>query len=213
MRRGTTDTIQRLGARTVRQTARHAAATFAGVGRGLWLLPLGTTFRTVGLRYGWLKSLFELTPAPILRGLGQLRAERAAWRAAHSVPAYRQFLNDGGIDPDGLFPLGILNRLPETDKKTYVDRFGMLERCVNGAVPYPGTTIDESSGSTGTPYNWIRGRKEREVAHRNIGFFARHAFGTKSLVTINAFSMGAWAAGFNMSLGMMRLPVPGQSTS
>ena len=67
-----------------------------------------------------------------------------------------------------------------------------------------GTTIDESSGSTGTPYNWIRGRRERDVAHRNIGFFARYAFGTAPLVTINAFSMGAWAAGFNMSLGMMR---------
>jgi phenylacetate-CoA ligase len=75
---------------------------------------------------------------------------------------------------------------------------------VGGAVPFPGTTIDESSGSTGTPYNWIRGRREREVAHRNIGFFARYAFGSGPLVTLNAFSMGSWAAGFNMSLGMMR---------
>ena len=80
----------------------------------------------------------------------------------------------------------------------------MLERCIGGAVPFAGTTIDESSGSTGMPYNWIRGRREREVAHRNIGFFARYAFGTAPLVTINAFSMGAWAAGFNMSLGMLR---------
>ena len=79
-----------------------------------------------------------------------------------------------------------------------------MERCIGGAVPFPGTTIDESSGSTGTPYNWIRGRKEREVAHRNIGFFARYAFGTAPLVTINAFSMGAWAAGMNMSMGMIR---------
>jgi phenylacetate-CoA ligase len=120
------------------------------------------------------------------------------------VPAYRQFLADAGVRAGGLFPLGILQRLPETDKQNYVDRFGLLERCVAGAVPFPGTTIDESSGSTGTPYNWIRGRREREVAHRNIGFFARYAFGTEPLVTINAFSMGAWAAGFNMSLGMMR---------
>ena len=54
------------------------------------------------------------------------------------------------------------------------------------------------------PYNWIRGRREREVAHRNIAFFARYAYGTAPLVTINAFSMGAWATGFNMSLGIMR---------
>jgi phenylacetate-CoA ligase len=188
----------------IRHFARDAAATFVGIGRGLWLFPLDTLFRTVGLRYGWLRAMFRLTPPRILAGLGQLRAERAAWRASRTVPAYTTFLHEQGVHADGLFPLGILSRLPETDKKNYVDRYPLLERCVGGAVPFPGTTIDESSGSTGTPYNWIRGARERMVAHRNIGFFARYAFGTKPLVTLNAFSMGAWAAGFNMSLGMMR---------
>ncbi len=189
---------------TARQAARDTAAWGVGLGRGAWLFPLDATFKTVGLRFGWLTTLFDRTPPRVLAGLGRLRAERAAWRAAHSVPAYRQFLRDNGVHGDALFPLGILGRLPETDKKSYVDRFGMLERCVGGRVPYPGTTIDESSGSTGTPYNWIRGRREREVAHRNIGFFARYAFGAKPLVTLNAFSMGACAAGMNMSLGMTR---------
>ena len=188
----------------IRSLARSASASFVGFGRGIWLLPLDATFKTVGLRYGWLKTMFTLTPAPILRGIGQLRAERAAWRATRRVPAYGQFLESGGVNVGGLFPLGILGHLPETDKQSYVDRFGMMDRCVRGNLPYRGTTIDESSGSTGTPYNWIRGRREREVAHRNIGFFARYSFGTAPLVTINAFSMGAWAAGFNMSLGMMR---------
>jgi phenylacetate-CoA ligase len=183
---------------------REWMAFVVGVGRGLWLLPLDITFRTVGLRYGWLKALFERTPARILAGLGQLRAERAAWRAVRDVPGYRRFLADASVPVRSLFPLGILGRLPETDKRSYVDRFDLLERCVGGAVPFPGTTIDESSGSTGTPYNWIRGSREREVAQRNIGFFARYAFGPKPLVTINAFSMGAWATGFNMSLGMIR---------
>jgi phenylacetate-CoA ligase len=186
------------------RAARAGAASFVGFGRGIWLMPLDVTFKTVGLRYGWLKALFIATPAPLLRGIGRLRAERAAWRATRRVPAYGRFLESRGISVERLFPLGILGRLPETDKMSYVDRYGMLERCIRGDLPYPGTTIDESSGSTGTPYNWIRGRREREVAHRNIGFFARYAFGTKPLVTINAFSMGAWAAGFNMSLGMMR---------
>jgi len=187
-----------------RRGIREWLALGVGVGRGLWLLPLDLTFRTVGLRYGWLKSLFERTPATILASIGQLRAERAAWRAVRDVPAYRTFLADSSVPGRSLFPLGILGRLPETDKHSYVDRYGLLERCVRGAVPFPGTTIDESSGSTGTPYNWIRGHREREVAQRNIGFFARYAFGTQPLVTINAFSMGAWATGFNMSLGMVR---------
>ena len=116
-----------------------------------WLFPLDAIFKTVGLRYGWLTLLFKRTPPPILAGLGQLRAERAAWRAAKRVPAYRDFLEHVAVDPDDLFPLGILERLPETEKKNYIDVYGLMERCVGGNVPYPGTTIDESSGSTGTP--------------------------------------------------------------
>ena len=190
--------------RRMRSTARRILASVVGVGRGIWLLPLDTTFRTVGLRYGWLTAFFRLTPPPLMRGIGRLRAERAAWRAARNVPAYGRFLADADVDVGELLPLGILRHLPETDKESYIDRFGLLERCVGGAVPFEGTTIDESSGSTGTPYNWIRGRREREVAHRNIAFFARYAYGNGPLVTINAFSMGAWATGFNMSLGIMR---------
>ena len=190
--------------RAIKRAARNGLASFVGFGRGIWLFPLDAMFRTVGLRYGWLRTLFIATPAPLLRSIGRLRAERAAWRATRRVPAYGKFLEGSGVDAIGLFPLGILERLPETDKASYVDRYGLIDRCIGGSVPFPGTTIDESSGSTGMPYNWIRGRKERDVAHRNISFFARYAFGTKPLVTLNAFSMGAWAAGFNMSLGMMR---------
>jgi phenylacetate-CoA ligase len=190
--------------RIIKRAARNGFASFVGFGRGIWLFPLDAMFRTVGLRYGWLRALFITTPAPLLRSIGRLRAERAAWRATRRVPAYASYLDGSGVDAAGLFPLGILERLPETDKASYVDRYGLMDRCIGGSVPYPGTTIDESSGSTGTPYNWIRGRRERDVAHRNISFFARYAFGTKPLVTLNAFSMGAWAAGFNMSLGMMR---------
>jgi phenylacetate-CoA ligase len=188
----------------MRRVARDGLAAFVGVGRGLWLLPLDVMFRTVGLRYGWLVWLFSSAPPRILRGIAVLRAERAAWRATRRVPAYERFLTEAGVDVPGLFPLHILRRLPETDKASYVDRYPLLERCIGGAVPFRGTTIDESSGSTGTPYNWIRSRQERDVAHRNIGFFARYAFGSGPLITLNAFSMGAWAAGFNMSLGMLR---------
>ncbi len=189
---------------TFRRFVRDGFASFVGLGRGIWLLPLDVMFRTVGLRYGWLMRLFTWSPPGVLRGISRLRAERAAWRATRTVPAYGHYLAESGVDVAGLFPLGILAHLPETDKLTYIDPYGLLERCIGGRVPYPGTSIDESSGSTGMPYNWIRGRREREVAHRNIGFFARYAFGDGPLVTINAFSMGAWAAGFNMSLGMLR---------
>ncbi len=78
--------------RLLRTAARNGFASFVGFGRGLYLLPLDITFKTVGLRYSWLKAMFMITPAPLLRGIGQLRAERAAWRASRRVPAYGTFL-------------------------------------------------------------------------------------------------------------------------
>ena len=124
--------------------------------------------------------------------------------AIHRVPAYRAYLASLPVDPDRLYPAGILQALPETDKHSYIDAYPLAERCVDGRVRFKGVTIDESSGSTGIPYNWIRSAAERRVAHRNIAFFARYAYGEGNLVTLNAFSMGAWATGFNMSLGLNR---------
>ncbi|MGZ8481857.1 MAG: phenylacetate--CoA ligase family protein, partial [Candidatus Limnocylindria bacterium] len=63
-------------------------------------------------------------------------------------------------------------------------------------------TIDESSGSTGTPYNWVRGAAERDHVRRMIGFFARYAFGGEPLVVLNAFSMGAWATGLTTAAAL-----------
>jgi hypothetical protein len=183
---------------------RHLIAWLLGLGRNAWLFPLDLMFRVVGVRYGWLKGLFDSVPARVLAVSGRLRAERAAWLAVKRVPAYRSYLESVRIDPDRLPPAGILDALPETDKHSYIDPYPLEARCVGGQISFKGVTIDESSGSSGTPYNWIRGQRERAVAHRNIAFFARYAFGAGDLVTLNAFSMGAWATGFNMSLGLTR---------
>jgi phenylacetate-CoA ligase len=183
---------------------RHLLTWVFGLARGVWLLPLDVTFKTIGIRYGWMRALFTYAPPILLRATGRLRAERAAWRATHDVPAYRAYLGSLGMDPDEPVPADILDHLPETDKASYIDPYPLAARCVHGRIPFVGVTIDESSGSTGTPYNWIRGAAERAVAHRNIAFFARYAFGPGDLVTLNAFSMGAWATGFNMSLGINR---------
>ena len=181
-----------------------ASPALGGFLRAAWLLPLDVAFRVFGLRYVWLRALFTYGPPGALEFLGRLRAERAAFRAIRRVPAYRRMLREHDIHADTAWPLGILHTLPETDKSSYIDRYSMEDRCVNGRLTFVGTTIDESSGSTGRPYDWVRGQRERTIAHRNIGFFARYIFGSQPLVTINAFSMGAWAAGVNTAQGMNR---------
>ena len=73
---------------------------------------------------------------------------------------------------------------------------------MDGRIPLRGTTIDESSGSTGTPYNWVRSEEERAHVRRMIGFFARYTFGDEPLVVLNAFSMGAWATGLTTAIAL-----------
>ncbi len=189
---------------TSRLPARLRSAWLGGFLRAAWLFPLDVAFRIFGLRYAWLKALFTYCPPGALEFLGRLRAERAAFRAIRRVPAYRRLLRDTGVHADSAWPLGILHSLPETDKRSYIDRYSMEDRCLDGRFTFVGTTLDELSGSTGRPYDWIRGQRERDIAHRNIGFFARYIFGAQPLVTINAFSMGAWAAGVNTAAGMNR---------
>ncbi len=180
------------------------SAGLGGLLRAAWLFPLDVAFRVLGLRFAWLKALFTHGPPILLEFLGRLRAERAAFRAIRRVPAYGRLMREQGIRADTAWPLGILRTLPETDKRNYIDRYSLEDRCVDGRFTFVGTTIDESSGSTGRPYDWIRSERERHIAHRNIGFFARYIFGDQPLVTINAFSMGAWAAGINTTQGMNR---------
>ena len=72
-------------------------ASGLGVGRNAWLFPLDVTFKTIGLRYGWLKALFDNAPPGPLAITGRLRAERAAWRAVRRVPAYRAYLSAQGV--------------------------------------------------------------------------------------------------------------------
>jgi phenylacetate-CoA ligase len=146
-----------------------------------------------------LRWLLESAPPAVADRLSAERALATARHAARTVPAYRELLLERGVDPDRI---GSLDELPETDKASYIDRFPMRERCLGGRIPLRGTTIDESSGSTGTPYNWVRGAEERRHVRRMISFFARYTFGDEPLVVLNAFSMGAWATGLTTAIAL-----------
>jgi phenylacetate-CoA ligase len=164
-------------------------------------LLLDLELHLVGGNYHLLRSFLEIAPPPLTEVLSQAQALRAARLAAARVPAYRDFLRRRGVDPARIESLG---QLPETDKRSYIDAYPLAERCVGGRIPLRGTTIDESSGSTGKPYNWIRSQGERAHIRRMISFFARYTFGDAPLVILNAFSMGAWATGLTTAIALER---------
>jgi phenylacetate-CoA ligase len=164
------------------------------------LLPLiAVALKALSLSYVLLRWTLERMPPAVADFLSAERAHETARAAARRVPAYRAMLEEAGIDPNRLPPLA---DLPETDKAGYVDRWSLADRCVDGRIPLRGATIDESSGSTGTPYNWVRGAEERRHVRRMIAFFARYTFGDEPLVVLNAFSMGAWATGLTTAIAL-----------
>jgi phenylacetate-CoA ligase len=131
---------------------------------------------------------FRMFLPRILDWSGRVRARRAFFRAVRTVPAYASHVKQHGL----------ANGVPETDKASYILPHAPECRCVNGRFPAREVMIDESSGSTGTPYNWIRTIGERHQSHLFISYFTRYGFGDDRWIVINGFSMGAWATGINM---------------
>jgi phenylacetate-coenzyme A ligase PaaK-like adenylate-forming protein len=123
-----------------------------------------------------------------------------AW-ARKRVPAYQLFTDEQGY----VYRLLSLNAFPETTKDAYVKPYGFAERCRNGKIPIAGTLVDESAGSSGTPYNWLRSEQELRDVHLNTANWVRYSFPTDRLFAINAFSMGAWATGTNTAIALSKV--------
>ncbi len=126
--------------------------------------------------------------------------------AKKKVPAYKSFLQSQGfsnVSFKGIVPN--INEIPFTDKENYVNQFSIKERCIYGNMPNHSVIIDESSGSSGMATNWARGRKEREINARMIQFGMRNLFGKEPLFIINAFAMGPWATGVNVTMSCSKI--------
>jgi phenylacetate-CoA ligase len=131
-----------------------------------------------------------------------VRAQLASEQARRRVPAYRRFLEERGLS--GRIPFA---RLPETDKDNYVRRFSVEARCLDGRLPARGVVIDESSGTSGEPSNWVRGAKERRAGRRVLQRAIRREFGREPLFVVNAFALGPWATGMNVSMSTVDIAI------
>lgn len=115
--------------------------------------------------------------------------------ARRHVPAYRDFLRS--VTAKCGRPA-----IPITDKMNYVKAFSLEKRCVDGRLPAEGIIIDESSGSSGRPTNWVRGEKERAMNRRTLRLGLRHRLGSEPLFILNAFALGPWATGINITMAL-----------
>lgn len=135
--------------------------------------------------------------------VGKWRAWRTFERSAKHVPAYSQYLHHKKF-PQKLSTASEFTNIPEIDKDSYIKKWPVNERCLDGVIPKNGVVVDESSGSSGTPTSWIRGSEERRATRSllQVGFNRSTKISNKPIFVLNAFSLGAWATGMNVSASL-----------
>jgi phenylacetate-CoA ligase len=147
-------------------------------------------------------SLVMFSPAaqPFLAWIGRLRARAVFEKAKRGCPAYQDFLTaENYSDKDGWKFSGV----PVMTKENYVKKYGLEERCYGGKIPSPGTVIDESSGSSGVPNNWIRNSAERKDVKQALQLSYDIIYNDDDCILLNCFALGPWATGMNVSMSLV----------
>ena len=138
--------------------------------------------------------------------LGKVRAVRLYRRAVKRVPAYRDYMSKQQYKGPYIGIRGAtLGDIPEIDKASYIKKYFLTDKLNDGILPKSGVMLDESSGSSGKPTSWARGKKERRFTRRLIQVAFRHLVENKNTIVINTFAMGAWSTGFNTSLSLLEV--------
>jgi phenylacetate-CoA ligase len=137
---------------------------------------------------------------PVLAAIGRMRAHAVFLKARKKCPAYRDFLIQEGYAAGKKWTLA---DVPVMAKENYVKRYSLEERCYGGAIPLAGVVIDESSGSTGQPNNWVRSAAERDDVKRILQVNYDLIYNQSGIVLLNCFALGPWATGMNVSLSLV----------
>ena len=169
------------------------------IGATLWALWIVRRVMSRDRRMYVMMNLGALQP--VLARIGRLRARAAYLKAKDGCPAYRDFLAESGYASNG--GGWKLSSLPVTTKENYVKRYGIEARCYGGRIPAAGVVIDESSGSSGVPNNWVRSADERADVKRILQLNYELIYGDAGCILLNCFALGPWATGMNVSMSLV----------
>jgi len=117
-------------------------------------------------------------------------------RTAATVPAYRAFLAESGIDAASVTTIAAFKQLPLMTRDRYIRRYPLGERCRGGNLASC-DMICVSSGSTGEPTFWPRTQAdELAIAPRFEDVLVR-AFSAdkKKTLAVVCFPLGTWVGG------------------
>ena len=163
---------------------------------------IGGVYRELFLTFPWAIKFLYVPGFNKLRNFNsRARAYYQFRNAKKSVPAYKAFLKERSFNEPrfkGFVPL--IEDIPWMDKDNYIKKFDMDSRCIDGQIPERNIIFDESSGSSGTATNWVRGKTERKRNAKIIRFGFETLFGKEPHFIVNAFALGPWATGVNVTM-------------
>jgi phenylacetate-CoA ligase len=139
---------------------------------------------------------------PLHERIARLRAREVFLKAHAECPAYARFLQEQGFRGSRRW-----TDVPVTTKQNYVKRYAIEERCYGGRLKGRGEMIDESSGSSGMPNNWVRSAAEREDVKRLLQLNYDLMYGARPRILLNCFALGPWATGMNVSMSLVDVGV------
>jgi phenylacetate-CoA ligase len=115
---------------------------------------------------------------------------------AARVPAYRQFLDERGIDPASIRSAGDFSTLPLTDKANYLQQHKLEELCRDGRLDSC-DIMAVSSGSTGKPTFWPRFLSDELVTAVRFeqAFHDSFAADRRRTLAVVCFALGTWVGG------------------
>jgi phenylacetate-CoA ligase len=137
---------------------------------------------------------------PFLSRIGIMRAQAVFLKARDRCPAYQQFLKNEGYKDSGGWKL---SDVPVMTKENYVKVYSIEDRCYDGLIPAAGVVIDESSGSSGVPNNWVRSVEEREDVKHILQLNYQLIYRDSGCILLNCFALGPWATGMNVSMSLV----------
>jgi len=164
----------------------------------LWILWVIRVVISIDRRTYMLLSVPVLQP--VLARIGRLRAEAVFLKARSRCPAYQQFVANEGYKTPRQWSL---SAVPVMTKENYVKKFSIEERCYDGRIPAAGVVIDESSGSSGVPNNWVRSAEEREDVKHILQLNYQLIYRDSGCILLNCFALGPWATGMNVSMSLV----------
>ncbi len=144
--------------------------------------------------------LFAPQSQPFLEWIARLRSFAVFYKAKRDCPAYRQFLLAENFSENGAWKI---ENVPVMTKENYVKKYPLEARCFGGKIPAPGTVIDESSGSSGVPNNWVRSEYERDDVKRILKLNYEIIYNDDQCILLNCFALGPWATGMNVSMSLV----------